>query len=67
MFESGEIDGYLYLAMEYVEGLDAYELLKKRGILPAKRSLEIIKQVVQAWTTLFSGRSCIATSSPPIC
>lgn len=48
VFESGEIDGYLYLAMEYVEGLDAYELLKKRGILPAKRSLEIIKQVVQA-------------------
>lgn len=48
VYESGEIDGYLYLAMEYVEGLDAYELLKKRGVLPAKRSLEIIKQVVQA-------------------
>ena len=48
VFESGEIDGYLYLAMEYVEGLDAYELLKKRGVLPAKRSLEIIRQVVQA-------------------
>jgi serine/threonine-protein kinase len=48
VYESGEIDGYLYLAMEYIEGLDAYELLKKRGVLPAKRSLEIIKQVVQA-------------------
>lgn len=48
VYESGEIDGYLYMAMEYVEGLDAYELLKKRGVLPAKRSLEIIRQVVQA-------------------
>ena len=48
VYESGEIDGYLYLAMEFVDGIDAYELLRKRGVLPAKRSLEIIKQVTQA-------------------
>ncbi len=39
VYESGEIDGYLYLAMEFVEGLDAFELLRKRGVIPVKRSL----------------------------
>ncbi len=48
VYESGEIDGYLYLAMEFVEGLDAFELLRKRGVIPVKRSLEIIKQVTLA-------------------
>ena len=48
VYESGEIDGYLYLAMEFVEGVDAFELLRKRGVLPAKRSLDIIKQVTLA-------------------
>ena len=48
VYESGEIDGYLYLAMEFVEGVDAFELLRKRGIIPVKRSVEIIKQVTLA-------------------
>ena len=48
VYESGEIDGYLYLAMEFVEGIDAFDLLRKRGMLPVKRSLEIIKQVTLA-------------------
>lgn len=48
VYESGEIDGYLYLAMEFVEGIDAFDLLRKRGVLPAKRSLDIIKQVTLA-------------------
>ena len=48
VYESGEIDGFLYLAMEFVEGVDAYELLRKRGVLPVRRSLEIIKQVALA-------------------
>jgi len=48
VYESGEIDGYLYLAMEFVEGIDAFELLRKRGVLPVKRSLDIIKQVTLA-------------------
>ena len=48
VYESGEIDGYLYLAMEFVEGVDAFELLRKRGVIPVKRSLDIIKQTVLA-------------------
>lgn len=48
VYESGEINGYLYIVMEYIEGKDAYELLRKRGVLPAKRSLEIIRQTTVA-------------------
>ncbi len=48
IYENGEADGYLYIAMEYVEGYDAQELIRKRGKIPVKRSIEIIKQVAQA-------------------
>lgn len=48
VYESGEIDGYLYLAMEFVEGVDAFELLRKRGVIPVKRSVDIIKQATLA-------------------
>ncbi|MEZ6065284.1 MAG: serine/threonine-protein kinase [Planctomycetaceae bacterium] len=48
IFEAGEIDGYPYLALEYVEGTDLHTLVKKRGVLPPKRSLHIIRQVADA-------------------
>ncbi|RLS51655.1 MAG: serine/threonine protein kinase [Planctomycetota bacterium] len=48
VYESGEISGHLYIAMEYVDGKDAYELLRKRGVLPPRRSLEIIRQATIA-------------------
>lgn len=48
VYESGEISGHLYIAMEYVDGKDAYELLRKRGVLPPRRSLEIIRQTATA-------------------
>jgi serine/threonine protein kinase len=48
VYDSGEADGYLYIAMEYVEGQDLHELVNKRGPLPIKRSIEIVKQVASA-------------------
>lgn len=48
VYEAGEIDGHLYIALEYVEGIDVYELIVKRGIVPVKRSVEIVKQVTRA-------------------
>ena len=48
VYDSGEADGYLYIAMEYVEGIDLFEQVKRRGVIPVKRSIEIIKQVAQA-------------------
>ncbi len=48
VYDSGEADGYLFIAMEYVEGQDLFEMVQRRGVTPPKRSIEIIKQVAAA-------------------
>lgn len=48
VFDSGEADGYLYIAMEFVDGVDLFELVSKRGVVPIRRSIDIIKQVAAA-------------------
>ncbi|WP_373653155.1 protein kinase domain-containing protein [Schlesneria sp. DSM 10557] len=48
VYDTGEADGYLYIAMEYVEGIDLFEQVRRRGTIPVKRSIEIIKQVASA-------------------
>ena len=48
VYDTGEADGYLYIAMEYVDGIDLFEHVKRRGAIPVKRSIEIIKQVASA-------------------
>lgn len=48
VFDFGEIDGHLYLALEYVDGVDAQDLVLKRGVVPVRRSIEIIRQVAAA-------------------
>jgi len=48
VYDSGESDGFLYIAMEYVDGQDLYEMVQRRGTIPVKRSIEIIKQVASA-------------------
>lgn len=48
VYDHNEADGYLYIAMEYVEGIDLHELVNKRGPIPVRRSIEIIKQVASA-------------------
>lgn len=48
VFDAGEADGYLYLALEYVDGVDVLEWMRKRGVIPVSRSIEIIKQVAEA-------------------
>jgi serine/threonine protein kinase len=48
VYDAGEVDGYLYIAMEFVDGIDVGELVVRKGVLSAKRSLDIIKQVTHA-------------------
>jgi serine/threonine-protein kinase len=48
VYDAGEADGYLYIALEYVDGTDLQNLVNKRGPLPVKRSIEIVKQVARA-------------------
>jgi Protein kinase domain/Curli production assembly/transport component CsgG len=43
-FEAGEIDGILYFAMEFVEGIDLARLLKARGPLPVADACELVRQ-----------------------
>ncbi len=48
IYEAGEIQGYPYLALELVEGQDLQSIIEKRGPMPPKRSLKIIRQVTEA-------------------
>jgi serine/threonine protein kinase len=48
VYDAGEVDGYLYIAMEFVEGIDVGDLVARKGVLSAKRSLDIIRQVTLA-------------------
>ena len=48
VYGAGEADGYLYISLEYIEGTDVQELVSKHGVLPVKRSLDIIRQMAKA-------------------
>lgn len=48
VFEAGEADGFLFMALEYVDGTDVANLVAKRGPMPVKRSVEIVRQVALA-------------------
>jgi serine/threonine protein kinase len=48
VYDSGEADGYFYIALEFVDGIDVQDLMMRKGVLSAKRSLDIIKQVTLA-------------------
>ena len=45
VYDAGEVDGYLYIAMEFVKGIDVGDLVARKGVLSAKRSLDIVRQV----------------------
>ncbi|MEU9164524.1 serine/threonine-protein kinase [Streptomyces sp. NPDC048424] len=48
IFEAGETDGVLYIAMRYVSGLDLRALLDREGPLPVAKALRIASQVASA-------------------
>jgi len=48
VYEAGQADGYLFLALEYVDGIDLLEWVNQHGPLPVKRSMEIIRQATEA-------------------
>ncbi|MFD8816709.1 serine/threonine-protein kinase [Streptomyces sp. NPDC059627] len=48
IFEAGETDGVLYIAMRYVSGPDLRALLDKEGVLPVDAALRIAAQVASA-------------------
>jgi ABC-type oligopeptide transport system substrate-binding subunit len=48
IYEAGESDGRLFLAMRYVDGTDLNRILHDRGRLEPTRALRILKQVAGA-------------------
>lgn len=48
IFDHGDVDGYLTLAMQYVAGGDLSQLIGRTGPLPPAEALEIFRQIVEA-------------------
>ncbi len=48
IYEAGEADGALYIAMRHVDGADLRELLAREGPLEPKRALALLTQVADA-------------------
>ncbi len=48
VYDAGEEDGLLYIAMAYVEGSDLKTLLVSEGKLPLRRTLRILGQIASA-------------------
>src|ERR1700753_2944737 len=48
VYDTGEADCSLYIAMQFVDAIDLCEQVKRRGVIPVKRSIDIIKQVASA-------------------
>src|SRR6185312_9876193 len=47
-FASGDEGGVLYLAMEYVDGVDLRELLRRNAVLDLERTIALLAQVASA-------------------
>ena len=48
VYEAGEVDGLLYIAMRYVSGTDLKALLRAQGALTPERALALAAQVASA-------------------
>ena len=48
IYDAGEAEGLLYIAMQYVDGTDLAELLRRRGALEPSRALYLVDQVAGA-------------------
>ncbi|HWY49354.1 MAG TPA: serine/threonine-protein kinase [Bryobacteraceae bacterium] len=45
VYDVGEIDGHMYLSMEYVDGEDLASLLRRIGRLPSDKGIEIARKL----------------------
>jgi serine/threonine protein kinase len=65
VFEAGDADGVLFIAMRYVPGGDVGTLVRRKGPLPVARAAAIISAM--AWTRLMPPDWCTVTSNRPTC
>ena len=55
VYDQGEADGFVYLAMEYVDGQTLRDVLKKRGRLTPLEALSVIEPVLEALIAAHNG------------
>ena len=48
LYEFGETAGTMYMALEYIDGIDLEELIRRHGALGTEDALEIVTQVARA-------------------
>ncbi|MHB1425314.1 MAG: protein kinase domain-containing protein [Gemmataceae bacterium] len=48
LYEYGQADGLHFLALEYVDGIDLYDYIERKGLLAPEESRRILIQAVQA-------------------
>lgn len=48
VYEAGEADGYNFIALEFIDGIDVADLVQRREVIPVRRATNIIKQAAQA-------------------
>jgi len=48
IYQAGDDDGLLYLAMRYVEGYDLAKLIAEHGALDPKRTVDLLSQIAEA-------------------
>ena len=48
IYQAGEQDGVLFLAMRYVEGFDLAQLVAENGALEPKRAVDLLSQIAEA-------------------
>jgi serine/threonine protein kinase len=66
IYEAGEADGLLYIAMRYVPGSDLHQLLDREGVLRPQRAVNLLSQVAGALDAAHrSGLVHRGTSSRP--
>ena len=64
IYEAGESDGHLYIAMRYVEGTDLGSLLHREGPLEPQRAIDLVGAARRTRSTPpMRGAWSIATSS----
>ena len=48
IYDTGEIDGQLYLVMPVIDGIDVHGLLERDGAMPPQRAVRVIEQLAAA-------------------
>ena len=65
VYEAGEQDGSLFIAMRFIDGRDLATEVRDHGALAPDRVARIVLQVAGALDAAHRPASCTATSSPP--